>query len=284
MKPVMAKKLCKWLMERLDKGSFETEIHSAFHSAANLSAPFGLVTLLAPGKGLQPASITLNSQMDFDVLKDHSLTLSSMGLHSGKKLFVNFQQSDVVNLQMPPQDALSKQSVHAVRSFLAENTGIGLVSLVFHQPDNPFAEFLAPRFEEFRRVAWRGDSTSIACAVRRIAGCGPGLTPSSDDWICGYIAALPEKKTRGGFAKLIAESAAECTNDISANLLRWSGQGFFSEDILRLKQCLGKDGTPFELRCALQKVADFGSSSGFDFLTGFYFGLLDTNLNRRDSN
>ena len=28
---------------------------------------------------------------------------------------------------------------------------------------------------------------------------------------------------------------------------------------------------------AMERVASFGSSSGCDFLTGFYFGLLDTN-------
>ncbi len=285
MKPVRARKLCGWLKERLDQGSFKTEVHSVFRSAANLSAPFGLVTLLAPGKGLQPASITLSSPMDFDLLREHPLILSPAGLYGGENLFVNFSQSTIViDLQMTALDAALEQSIFIVRAFLEENLGRGLTSLVPNQPDNPFAEFLAPRFEEFRRAVWKPNRKSIVYTVRRIAGCGPGLTPSSDDWICGYLAALPEKKTQNGFAMLVAETAAERTNDISANLLRWSGQRYFSEDILRLKQCLSQDGTPSEHRDALQKVADFGSSSGFDFLTGFYFGLLDTNLNWRDTN
>ena len=62
-----------------------------------------------------------------------------------------------------------------------------------------------------------------------------------------------------------------------AYLLRWAGKGHFSEDILALKRCLCCGGGEAERLTAMERVASFGSSSGCDFLTGFYFGLLDTN-------
>ena len=152
-----------------------------------------------------------------------------------------------------------------------------MVSLAFQEADNPWTEFLSPRLLAFRRAVWAGGADGARQAARRIAGCGPGLTPSSDDWLCGYLAALPSAFRRDGTAALLAETAAEATNDISANLLRWAGKGYFSEDILALKRCLCHDSGAAERRTAMERVASFGSSSGCDFLTGFYFGLLDTN-------
>ena len=74
-------------------------------------------------------------------------------------------------------------------------------------------------------------------------------------------------------ARKAAYRAAERTNDISASLLRRAGDGLFSKDVLSLIGCLGEGG-PKE-RAALERVAAFGSSSGCDFLTGLYFGILD---------
>lgn len=155
---------------------------------------------------------------------------------------------------------------------------MGLVSLAFQQNGNLYAEFLSPRFMSFREAVWSGDRGAAAYAARRMAGCGPGLTPSSDDLLCGYIAAMPKEMKKTGYASAIAQSAAAETNDISSSLLTWSGKNFFAESILALKNCLcfGPDEA---VQLALQRVADFGHSSGYDFLTGFYFGLLDTYKN-----
>lgn len=76
-------------------------------------------------------------------------------------------------------------------------------------------------------------------------------------------------------AETVASAAAAGTNDISAALLQRAGEGLFSEDVLALIGCLRRGNDGPELAGSLLRVASFGSSSGYDFLTGVYFGVPD---------
>lgn len=274
--PVRAIKICASLWRSLDQEPCPASLHSAFQHAANLSAGAGMLTLLSPGKGLQPGSVVLERAMDFSRLGAYSLTVGQDGIFADGAKLISFQQAQRLELRLD-EAFLPPGSERPVLDFLSGRRGTGLVSLAFQEADNPWTEFLSPRLLAFRRAVWAGGADGARQAARRIAGCGPGLTPSSDDWLCGYLAALPSAFRRDGTAALLAETAAEATNDISANLLRWAGKGYFSEDILALKRCLCHDSGAAERRTAMERVASFGSSSGCDFLTGFYFGLLDTN-------
>ena len=273
---VGARKICASLWESMCREPRPASLHSAFQHAANLSTSAGMLTLLPPGKGLQPGSAVLEQEIDFSRLGLYSLFVGKDGVFAGGVPLITFHGARRLELRLDdiPQPYGSEG---AILDFLSGRRGVGLTCLAFNEVDNPWAEFLSPRLLAFRRAVWSGEPGSACYAVRRIAGCGPGLTPSSDDWLCGYLAALPPPFRHGGTAALLAETAAAATNDISANLLRWAGKGYFSEDILALKRCLCRNGGAAERWAAMERVADFGSSSGCDFLTGFYFGLLDTN-------
>ena len=110
----------------------------------------------------------------------------------------------------------------------------------------------------------------------RLAGGGPGLTPSSDDFLCGYIVAWPENYPWEGFAETVTGAAASRTNDVSGSLLKHAGEGMFSEDVLGLLEGFANCDAE-QIRTALKRVACFGSSSGCDFLTGMYYGIIDSN-------
>ena len=278
-----AEKLCQALWVNLEGKSVEAKIHSSFQHAANLSTPVGMLTLLSPGRGLQPGSVVLRQTMDFSLLNSGTLTVRRSGIYRESEMLVDFRAAKSLNLTMQGAGALPAQNIGFIRSFLTQHQDVGLVSLVFDRAENPYAAFLSPRLYAFRKAVWEGSTGAALYAVRRIAGCGPGLTPSFDDWLCGYLAVLT---ARGGGQELIAalaETAAKCTNDISANLLRWAGKGCFSEDVLSLVACLTEERGTEERQLALERVADFGSSSGCDFLTGFYFGLLDIYANWRET-
>ena len=117
---------------------------------------------------------------------------------------------------------------------------------------------------------------SAVLTAEQMAGCGPGLTPSSDDFLCGYVASWPDEKPWKGFLKEITNAAALKTNDISGSLLKHAGEGMFSEDVLGLLEGFANCDTE-QIRTALKRVACFGSSSGCDFLTGMYYGVIDSN-------
>ena len=60
---------------------------------------------------------------------------------------------------------------------------------------------------------------SAVLTAEQMAGCGPGLTPSSDDFLCGYVASWPDEKPWKGFLKEITNAAALKTNDISGSFV-----------------------------------------------------------------
>ena len=66
--PVRAIKICASLWRSLDQEPCPASLHSAFQHAANLYAGAGMLTLLSPGKGLQPGSVVLERAMDFSRL------------------------------------------------------------------------------------------------------------------------------------------------------------------------------------------------------------------------
>lgn len=267
-------KICGLLAQDLYDDALPVQIHSQFNSATNLTTSHGMVTVLATNKCLQPYSLVLGEAIDFEQLPSRGLSISRTGIFSDKKTLISFQGATVIDLHLKKLLPLQSIAAKAIKSFLADKSEQGLVSLVFSQPAPPYADFLQPRIDAFRGAMKSHDTNHIIDCVRKVAGCGAGLTPSSDDFLCGYLACLPSNLAQD-YAQPIALAAADKTNDISAALLIKAGMGYFSEDILALIGCLTRQTSDAALRAALAKVADFGSSSGCDFLVGMYFGILD---------
>jgi hypothetical protein len=67
--------------------------------------------------------------------------------------------------------------------------------------------------------------------VRALAGLGPGLTPSGDDVLAGYVAGLVLLHGLRKEAARIAEEAAARTNSLSATLLRHAALGEVPEPV-----------------------------------------------------
>lgn len=272
---VRGKRICAALQTALERKGLTGKLHSRFRGAANLDTPLGLVTLLSPGRCLQPYSIVLSEDMDYALLEQGALALCSGGVYMNGSALIAFESAAAVDLHLEPGPIPCPNSAKSIRRYLASAPDEGLCGLALGRVDGPYACLIAPRLEVLRRMVRAGEITAAAVAAERMAGCGPGLTPSSDDLLCGYLALLPSGEKWARMAASVATAAAAATNDISAALLARAGEGYFSEDVLRLISCLRQGAESRELTEALLRVARFGSCSGHDFLTGAYFGVLD---------
>ena len=163
----------------------------------------------------------------------------------------------------------SEEEVLQVIKTMARSGQVDGFIVLYSRQDDPIADFLYN--EGFLYVL-----VGKAYTAEQMAGCGPGLTPSSDDFLCGYVASWPDEKPWKGFLKEITNAAALKTNDISGSLLKHAGEKMFSEDILQLLKGF-ESCDPALIRTALKRVSSFGSSSGCDFLTGMYYGVIDSN-------
>lgn len=117
------------------------------------------------------------------------------------------------------------------------------------------------------------EAGALAPALSRLVGTGPGLTPSGDDLLSGYLAALSAVGSPAVPALAAAiEVAAAGTNDISASWLRSAARGFFHGALAGLSRCLAADEA-FAAVGALRELCSIGHLSGADMATGFLHGL-----------
>ena len=122
----------------------------------------------------------------------------------------------------------------------------------------------------------------LATAVSKLAGLGPGLTPSGDDVLGGFAAVMAllssylssDGHERVWIAELIAQIAGPRTTLISRVLLDYAAKGEVAEQIgdllLALARPLSGQAAVWQ---AAQCVLAFGATSGADTLLGILLAL-----------
>ena len=126
-----------------------------------------------------------------------------------------------------------------------------------------------PPLADWQRRAQEGLAALLAgrttTACRVLCGLGPGLTPSGDDGLCGWMLALYVT----GHPRASLRRKATATHRISRAFLSASARGHASESWHRLVVSL--QGPSWEP--AAFAVLATGGTSGADTLTGFLLGL-----------
>ncbi len=122
--------------------------------------------------------------------------------------------------------------------------------------------------------------TNIRLSASSLVGLGTGLTPTGDDFLCGFMAAVRarffgEPKADRGLLRALCSAVEEnlgCTGEISASLLRSTILDHWPEPLLDMADAIA-DGRKPEALQALEDLCRLGHSSGADIATGFLFGL-----------
>jgi hypothetical protein len=122
---------------------------------------------------------------------------------------------------------------------------------------------------------------AAAAAIRRLIGCGPGLTPAGDDLIVGFLAGLwstrgddPARRRFLEALTAIVTAAAEATGEISRAYLQHASRGSVAEWLGGLARAIA-DGAPLpEVARATCKVLRVGHTSGGDGVQGLLLGLV----------
>jgi hypothetical protein len=173
-----------------------------------------------------------------------------------------------------------------LRAILREQARAGgLAPLLLRdaRPSSPLDQALQRRLlhalPTLRRASLASDASLAAHALEWLVGLGPGLTPSGDDFIVGYLAALysccsQERGRRSLLTGLIAKVTGLTvrTNLISRQFILDALAGEVSEPLAELVRALWqRDDARF--RTFASRVAGIGHSSGADSLVGLLFGL-----------
>ena len=174
---------------------------------------------------------------------------------------------------------------------------LNLLNLVLNGEKEPGLRMDGPRSPHnlaFLKTAWAGikrllnalqdgDRLGIHESAARLAGLGPGLTPSGDDYLVGLMAGLrvwPSPLENSGLSpdeacQIIFEAAKGRTTLLGRAFLRSAKEGLFGENWHELLAALVR-GDAIGIQRAARRVLSSGATSGADALAGFLSPYLYT--------
>jgi Protein of unknown function (DUF2877). len=264
-------------------------VHSVFDHAVNLE--FGedcLVGLIAQTKALTPYAVSVRTSDSFA-----QAVRAGMAAYLGEGILSIPEAGITLDLSCANPIDLSVDSIalgnHLEALALLEkrisealegvDAEVSLAPLATDAEGNIYTRFLMPRLEKLFSAILREDFAEATLAAASCAGCGMGLTPSSDDLLCGYFTTLHLLLRANGNTNAkahiltMAQAAAEKTNRISASFLLQSGMALANVAVCDLFRSTFTDADTFSADRAIARVLAIGSTSGADMLTGVVLAL-----------
>jgi hypothetical protein len=279
-------------------------VHSVFRRACNLSLASGaLVALLARELGDIPQGIRLETRTGFTFAEarlragQEAVCRAGIIRVEGTSLQIDLRpahvwRDDLATIQVNRADTQTQKAWEAAwQELLARRPSEGLAPLAAwfdpmpshlappRQP-SPLSRRAYPALRALVSATRRLDLEAAAPAVDSLLGLGPGLTPSGDDFLVGFVAGLwstiGQNARRHAFVSglgMLLASGAQRTTDVSASYLEHAAEGRVSAVLVSLVRTLGREKKAERVRQATQNALQVGSTSGADGVMGLLIGL-----------
>ena len=256
------------------RGRFNGTVHSVFRQACNIRLDDGrMLALLAPHLGNVPHGVRLDAPAGFafsrhlavgqrvgcraDVLRvagGLSVDLGSAHAWRGELSSAN------VDLTVPQVARAWRAAWRALRRGRPRAD---------HADATTLSRAVDRQGGRLARAARALQADEAASALDRLIGCGPGLTPSGDDLITGFLAGLfsttCDDRARRAFLEafcLTVAAAAASTADISRTYLTQAADGWFAEPLVTLARHIGAGADRGAIESATMAALRVGHTSG----------------------
>jgi len=269
-------------------------VHSVFRRAVNVQFDRQLISVTLPELGAMPNGIVVEGDCDFRtvgfvantpaIILDFTLMFPKVHVTIG--LSQASQWSPCLQLVQPvgPSDRSRANLARAtsIAAARAPRRGFGpLLSLLAPAGHSVRTDTMAPtcayahaRIVEVIRGIEQEDLAMAMLAAEGIVGLGDGLTPSGDDFLVGFGAALAIAgyPLATPFLESCANLASERTTYLARALLSHAAKGEYTS---RLKSLLTTllTGTERDVDRQIPIALAWGSTSGADLLLGVLVGL-----------
>lgn len=281
---------------------FSGVIHSIFHHACNIRlANAALLTLVSSEKGNLSQGIRLGTPPKFSFLNEVRVgqpcaCRGGILRISGSELSADLRTANLwyIDLKRLRVDLRQHDTAQAwtvawqeLRKHRRRNGISAMIGAIPVRRQNPVTTFGIQTFAEgaVHTVSALIAATGIfqvngaITAIRPLIGLGPGLTPSGDDFIVGYLAGLwstaGSDSSRGRFISSLGtwlSQAAAGTNAISCTYIKSAVNGHVSEPIATLAQRIGQATSLASVRDATRTALEVGNTSGTDGVLGLLLG------------
>ena len=283
---------------------FSGVIHSIFHHACNVSLESdALLTLVSSEKGNLSQGIRLGTPPKFTFLNQLRVgqpfaCRGGILRISGSELSVDLRTASLWHID------LKGLRINIHQRDTAQAWAVAWLELRKHRRGNAISAMIAaipvtrknPETSPgIRTLVERAVQTVPALidatrnlqvdaaitAFTPLIGLGPGLTPSGDDFIVGYLAGLwstaGSDSSRLRFMSSLGawlSQAAAGTNAISGAYIKSSVNGNVSEPIATLAQRFGQAKSMESVREATRTALQVGNTSGTDGVLGLLLGCI----------
>ncbi len=277
----------------------KVKVHSVFRSAVNLSDDDGsLSTLVKHAAQVHPSSALV-------CFSDPSLAFDELGFTQGQQgvfqegyLFFNcgIWVSCRGAQRVHPSEEAPAGLVCLDDSFLLsqlkilsriqqkKQTALTVDALFSPQKTTSTLSSLVSSNAGLLKMSIRRADIELARqGMEALVGLGPGLTPTGDDFLCGYFLAMhmggpllfeqglhSYKISIATILSTLLQKETPLTTDISMQLLGLACEGLFGQPLIAMSKSFSlsvADSTTWEA------LSGYGHSSGLDAGLGFLFGL-----------
>jgi hypothetical protein len=284
-----------WNVLRFATGTAQVLGH--FRRAVDLLIDEAVIALVLPEIGNGPFNVVVTNLPDGPLPRHSNLAWTSNVLHIGLWQ-IHFDAETQWWNPCPPWDTLTLNP-----SRLAQLRDIAIREAHTRAPiDSPFIRLLLgdslPIVTALGRALAANNVDAIGGAAAAIAGLGPGLTPSGDDFLAGAMMGMRMGNRKWEMANgdstdhasrvlplasgLFA-AAAPRTTHLSRAFLHAASKGLADERWHNLLVALSAEN-PAQLERSATSVLNFGASSGLDMVAGFLWQLKALSFGIDDDN
>jgi hypothetical protein len=254
---------------------FDARVHSVFRRAFNLELEgAGIVPVVAgrhaPAGGIQ---LGADAPCDFTAITEEGAPAACRGqvVRIGQELAIDLRGAGI-HRPRPPSFAWGcrdSATEHAWR--IAWNR--------FEQAPHHLASARLRQGLGRMVLAGQRDPEGLAAAASGLIGLGPGLTPSGDDALVGWLCAFGAlgdgdanlRDARDGLAQYVTGAAGR-TTAISRHYLRHAARGEVGTHLTALAEAIAR-GDATRTGAAVSEALAVGATSGADGVLGLLTGL-----------
>jgi len=282
-------------------GTNSGEVHSVFERTFNIliddelvgvaqsgvsRSPINLIIEIPPSENMH--SLGLKKGMQVELVEGRILvggvleiSLEGAELWRPKTRVERCNRLDKIkrNLELAKRLAARKSESEGLGPLLGHVDEIATGKMPQISELNAVAKTVLPQLIYLTRAVRSGNTAEVKKVARKLIGLGPGLSPSADDALSGFTAALwwVSHSLGSGISNVedinrVIVSQASGTTLLSKQLLQHAARGEVNERVEELLEALLAGGQS-EIEPGVEQVLKIGETSGADMMVGLLLGM-----------
>lgn len=291
-------------------------VHSIFNRTCNIiTGDDILISLISSQIPIAPRSISLHLPEDrdlysFELEKGMGFVINENMIAIGRNGFtIDLAQSKVWNpgpildFKGVSEDIVLK-NIESFKETLLEKGNFNGIAPIFldisnylkddhgiaKKPQtNHYCTFIQAKMQKLIELLMEENIEGIGVMAKQIIGFGPGLTPSTDDFLAGLMVSMLycRKYYQLNLSdvyqinKILVNGAVGRTTKVSSEMLQFASRGQVAEHIRNLMVNIFSVEDAKQIIKNTCTVIETGETSGSDLAAGIYIGFILTLYNRR---